>query len=239
MSKEKIDLEHVRDTLYQRLKSSGWADKLKGFILSSDFMNILEELLKQSANGDRFTPKIKEIFRAFEECAYDELKVIFIGQDPYPNHNVADGISFSCSRGEVKASLRYIFREIEYTVYPEGGYEWNPDLARWSNQGVLMLNTSLTTTINTIGVHFDLWKPFIVYLFDILTKKNPGLVYVFLGLKAKEWAVLIPDNNYKLIRTHPASASYAGDERWDSKDLFNEINKTLVKQYGNSSKITW
>jgi|JI10StandDraft_1071094.scaffolds.fasta_scaffold124232_4 uracil-DNA glycosylase len=237
MSVEKTDLEHVRRTLYERLKPSGWADKLKGFLLSDDFMSILKELLRQSDEGDRFTPKIKEIFRAFEECPYNDLKVIFIGQDPYPNLNTADGISFSCSKGELKASLKYIFREVEYTVYPEGGYDWNQDLARWSNQGVLMLNTALTTIINKVGVHFDLWRPFIAYLLDILVFQNPGLVYVFLGAKAKEWATSIPENNYKLFAVHPAAASYAGDERWDSKDVFNEINKLLIKQY--NSKIIW
>jgi len=237
MSSEKTDLELVRTTLYERLKPSGWADKLKGFLLSDDFMKILKELLKQSESGDRFTPKVKQIFRAFEECPYNDLKVIFIGQDPYPAKDLADGISFSCSIGKTPASLRYIFREIETTVYPEGGYEWNQDLARWSNQGILMLNTSLTTTINQIGVHISLWQPFMAYLFDILTFQNPGLIYVFLGAKAKEWQASIPENNYKLFASHPASAGYAGDERWDSGDSFNKINDILIKQ--QNTKIIW
>lgn len=236
--KQQVDLKEIRMALYEKLKASGWADKLKGFLLSEDFMLILEELAKQAYSGERFTPKLKQVFRAFEKCPYNDLKVIVIGQDPYPAKDAADGISFSCSNGtDIQASLRYIFREIEHTVYPEGGYEWNPDLARWSKQGVLMLNTSLTTTINRIGVHYSLWEPFITYLLDVITTQNPGLIYAFLGQKAKVLSNIIPDNNHKVFATHPASASYAGDERWDSGDLFNKINEIVHKQY--NEKIIW
>ena len=107
-----IDLKDIQQKLYERLESSGWADKLKGFILGSDFYNILEQLSKQSTAGDRFTPALKQIFRVFEECPYNELKVIIFNQDPYPLVSVADGLAFSCSNtGDVEPPLRYIFQE--------------------------------------------------------------------------------------------------------------------------------
>lgn len=76
-----IDLEEVKIKLYQNLKPSGWADVLKTFILSNDFDKILEELLKQSQDGKKFTPIVKYLFRAFEECPYADLKVVILGQD--------------------------------------------------------------------------------------------------------------------------------------------------------------
>lgn len=235
---ESVNLEEVQQKLYERLKPSGWGDKLKGFLLSDDFHKILSTLLKEAQDNKRFTPLIKQVFRAFEECPYDKLKVVMVGQDPYPYAGVADGIAFSSSNdGKVPASLRYIFKEIEDTVYPGEGYTWNPDLARWSNQGILMLNVALTTTINKVGQHYILWQPFLAYLFDILAFSNPGLIYAFMGKKAQEWMKSVPNNNWKLICSHPASAAHMSQERWDSNNLFNEISSLVMKNY--KEQIIW
>lgn len=242
---ESVNLTEVQSKLYERLKPSGWADKLKGFILSDDFHKILQTLLAEARDNRRFTPVIKQLFRAFEECPYNDLKVVMIGQDPYPYPSppgkelpIADGIAFSCSNdGKVQASLRYMFKEIEDTVYPGEGYTWDPDLARWSNQGILMLNIALTTTINRVGQHYILWQPFLAYLFDILAFSNPGLVYVFMGKKAQEWMKSIPDNNWKLICSHPASAPHQNQETWDSGDIFNKTSDLVYKYY--KQKIVW
>lgn len=235
---ESVNLQEIQTKLYERLKPSGWGDKLKGFLLSDDFLRILQTLLNEAKDGRRFTPQVRQLFRAFEECPYNDLKVIMIGQDPYPYPSVADGLAFSCSNdGKVQASLRYIFKEIEDTVYPLKGYEWNPDLARWSNQGILMLNIALTTTINKVGQHYMLWQPFLAYLFDVLTFSNTGLVYVFMGKKAQEWMHSIPDTNWKLICSHPASAAHQNQERWDSGDIFNKTSQLVKKHYAYD--ITW
>lgn len=232
-----INLEEVQLKLYERLKPSGWADKLKGFILSQDFMKILETLLKESNDGKRFTPVMKQLFKAFEECPYDKLKVVMMGQDPYPYPGVASGVSFDCSNtGKVEASLRYMFKEIEETVHPEG-YSRNPDLTRWSNQGFLMLNTALTTTVNKVGQHYILWQPFLAYLFDILNFSNPGLIYVFMGKKAQEWAGSIPDNNHVIFTSHPASAAHSNLDKWSSDDMFNKVSKLLETEY--NYKMIW
>lgn len=226
-----VDLAEIKAKLYERLKPSGWADKLKTFILSEDFDKILNTLLRDARAGQRFTPPIKQVFRAFEECPYDKLKVVIIGQDPYPQMGVADGVAFSCSNdGKIQASMRYIFKEIEATIAKDG-YRWDPDLARWSNQGILMLNTALTTTIGKVGVHYSIWQPFMAFLLDILTFQNPGLIYVFMGAKAKEWADSIPDNNYKIFTSHPASAAHMRNEKWDCQDMFNKVSDLVKKNY--------
>lgn len=233
-----VNLEEVKEKLYQRLKPSGWGDKLKTFIMSSDFDNILKQLLAEAKDGQRFTPVLKQVFRAFEECPYSELKVVMIGQDPYPYAGVADGIAFSCSNdGKVQASLRYMFKEIEDTVYPMEGYSWDPDLKRWSNQGILVLNSALTTTIGKVGMHYKLWQSFMAFLFDILMYQNPGLVYVFMGKKAQEWADSIPENNFKIFTSHPASAAHNNEERWDSGDMFNQVKKLVKAHY--KEEIIW
>lgn len=230
-----VNLPVIQQKLYEKLKASGWGDKLKTFILSDDFLKILTQLLEESNRGERFTPVMKQLFRAFEECPYEELKVVVIGQDPYPKAGIADGISFSASNtDETPASLRHIFKELNRTVYDET-HENDKDLTRWANQGVLMLNTALTTTAGKIGTHVDLWKPFTAFLMDMLSHYNSGLIYVFMGAKAKEWAKMVNQNNYKMFTIHPAAAAYRGGN-WDSGDVFNAINKVLKENHNEEIK---
>ena len=100
-----------------------------------------------------------------------------------------------------------------------------------------MLNTAFTTTINKIGTHYAIWNSFMTFLFDYITINHPGLIYVFMGKKAQEWADYIPENNYKVFTTHPASAAYKNLESWDCNDMFNEVSKLVKKQFNEN--IIW
>jgi uracil-DNA glycosylase len=238
VSLNNIDLEAVKLKLYEKLKPSGWGDKLKTFLLSEDFDKILRYLLKDAQEGRRFTPVLKQVFRAFEECPYKDLKCVIIGQDPYPGENTADGIAFSSSNtGIVPSSLKFMFKELEATVYPTKGYEWNPDLTRWSNQGILLINSAFTTTVNNIGQHYQLWKPFMEFLFDLLHYDNPGVIYAFLGKVAQGWTGHAPENSFKLLASHPNSAAHNKNEHWDSDNLFNKITDLMWKHYKH--KMIW
>lgn len=133
--------------------------------------------------------------------------------------------------------MNYIFNEIEKTVYPGKQYTRDPDLKYLSNQGVLLINTAFTTTVNKIGTHLKLWQPFLSFLFDHLTFNKPDMVYAFLGKKAEEWGNSVPDNCYKFARMHPAAASHNSTNTWNSDDLFNKLNDSLEKL--NKPKIVW
>jgi uracil-DNA glycosylase len=228
---QSIDIEQIKQKLYEKLEPSGWGRVLKMFIFSSDFDNILLQLAKQARDGKRFTPTLKQMFRAFEECPYSDLKVVIVGQDPYPQFGVADGIAFSCSNtGEEQPSLKYMLKAVNDTVY-QNRESTEVDLKRWSNQGVLLLNTALSTNIGKVGQHYMLWRPFLAYLFDFLTWNNNGLVYIYMGKKALEWQGTVNDNNYKLTCSHPASAAYNQAESWDCNDVFNKTSKILKENY--------
>lgn len=238
MSVMTVNIEEIQTKLYNKLKPSGWGDKLKTFILSDDFVKIIQKLESEALDGKRFVPQMKYVFSAFEKCPYDKLRVVIIGQDPYPYLNVPDGMAFSCSlKGRPEASLRYMMEEIDRTVYDGEGRSMDPDLTRWADQGILLLNSALTTTISKPGVHQILWRPFMAFLLDILGWYNPGLIYVFMGKVAQQWAEGIPDNCHKLYTSHPASAAHMNADKWDSKDVFNEVNKLLMKM--NGEKIIW
>lgn len=224
---QEINLEEIQNKLYERLKVAGWGPALVNYVTTSDFIKILKTLLREAQDGKRFSPQIKNLFRAFEECPYDKLKVVIIGQDPYPQIGVADGIAFSCSNtGRKEKSLEQIFQSIKDTV--DADYVGNADLKAWANQGVLLLNCALTVTTNKPGAHYLLWRPFTTQLLDYLLWNKQGLIYVFLGKKAAEYAELIPDNHFKIILSHPASAAY-NDSSWDCENLWNKINEYLSK----------
>jgi uracil-DNA glycosylase len=231
-----MELEEIKLKMFDKLKPSGWDKVFKSFIFSKDFEDIITQLKTLSESDKRFTPPLKDVFRAFQECSYKDLKVVMIGQDPYPKLGVADGISFSCSKTKKpQPSLRYIFEEIEKTVFQEFPSYQDPDLTRWSNQGILMLNTALTCQINKIGSHYDIWKPFTAYLLDSLNK-DKKLIYVYMGKKAEEWSEITDDDNNKFFVKHPASAAYNGS-KWDSNNLFNEVSILIKEKYDKS--INW
>jgi uracil-DNA glycosylase len=235
-----IDLKDVKSKLYESLKESGWHNVLKAFLLSEDFDKILHALKDEVDDNKRFTPPLKQVFRAFQECPLDSLQVIFVGQDPYPQMGVADGISFSCSNTMKKeASLRYIHNAVSKTVY-DGKVlpkDLSADLTPWANQGLLMLNTSLTTEIGKIGKHFSIWEPFTAYLFDMLSSMDKQLIWVFLGKKAEEYSEMVNDRHVKIVTTHPASAAYQKLQEWNCNDVFNKINAQLSEN--NQKIITW
>lgn len=230
-------LKEVQYKLYDQLKPSGWADKLKVFILSDDFLNILRHLMKESLQGNKFTPTVSRLFRAFVECPYDDLKVVIVGQDPYPRQGVADGIAFSCSNthhpSQLQPSLKHIYKALE-----EDGIEHHHsyDLKDWANQGILMLNSALTTQIGVAGAHFQIWEPFMEFLFDVLNQQT-GLIYAFMGKNAQTLSCHIDnENNFIFKCVHPASAAYRVDNKWESGEVFKNIDETFKKQYNYAIK---
>lgn len=236
---QEINLEEIKCKLIEKLISSGWSTKLRGFMQSSDFDQILETLYQQREQGKRFTPPLKHVFRAFEECPEKDLKVIIIGQDPYPSMNVADGIAFSCGlTGKPQPSLKFIFQEVERTVYQDWPTYQDPDLKRWANQGVLLINTALTCEIDKVGSHYNIWNDFIMYLLDMLNLTKSGLIFILLGAKAQELEAVLGQNHYVLKASHPASAAYNGG-KWDCNDVFNKANEILKQQNEPGLFINW
>tara|TARA_Y100000385_G_scaffold256170_1_gene282396 strand:- start:1748 stop:2437 length:690 start_codon:yes stop_codon:yes gene_type:complete len=215
-----IDIEQLRNDVNNKLEDSGWAPMLSPFINGLEFDMIMNKLVECVNAEKRFTPRFKDIFNAFLECPYDELKCIIIGQDPYPQLGVADGIAFSCSRkGKAEKSLQYINKAI--------GTD-HTDLRCWANQGVLLINTAFTVEINSIGSHYSIWKPFTEYLFENINRHNKQVPSILMGKKAEAWQLLL--DRQKIFKVaHPASAAYRGGE-WDCKDVFNKVNTELENQ---------
>lgn len=235
MNTIQINPNVIQNKLNTLLEKSDWYTALSSFTNSSDFTKIINDLILEKENGYRFVPKIKDVFNPFIKCKLEDLKVVIIGQDPYPslyNKNedttIADGLAFSCSNSmKEQPSLTKIFDAIQSTVKINGEYERNCDLSRLAEQGVLLLNTALTTRVNKPGTHYEIWNQFISFVLDYLYWNKPDLVFILMGKKAQEWEDFINDSNSFVITTsHPVSACYNNTD-WDCNNCFNRANKFL------------
>ena len=227
-----ININTLRDNLNDKLEQSGWSRMLSPYVNGLSFDHIMNTLIENVEQGKRFTPRFKDVFNGFYECPYDDMKVVIVGQDPYPQLGVADGIAFSCSRkGKAEKSLQYILKQTIGGFEETGRVMYTPeecDLRRWSNQGVLLINTAFTCEINKIGSHYGIWKSFTEHIFDNINRHNKDTVFILMGKKAEQWQTLIP--NCKILKCpHPASAAYRGGE-WNCNDVFNKANLELKKQ---------
>ena len=228
-------LEHYVNELKTQFDDTGWDNMLKTFLASYHLKDIVKALASEVEDKKLFTPKLKDVFKAFKECHFEKTKVVIIGQDPYPHLGAADGMAFSCSnKDKLETSLRLILQSINKSVYKGKEISTDPNLTRWANQGVLLLNTSLTTQINKIGAHYEIWNFFTQFVFDVLNKKLNDVVFICLGKKAQAYAKYVTNPTHKvLFASHPASVAYKGLKEWDSENVFVDTNlhlKSLKKE---------
>lgn len=140
---------------------------------------------------------------------------------------------------KVQPSLDQIFKAIEKTVHQEWPTLQDPNLTRWANQGVLLLNSALTCQVDQPGSHVRIWHDFVMYVIDMINLTNTGIVFVLMGKQAQEFEGFINESNHHIIKvSHPASAAYNKTD-WDCKDLFNECNKIITMMNGLTYQINW
>jgi len=121
------------------------------------------------------------IFRAFELCPLEKIKVVIIGQDPYHGVGQAEGLCFSVPRGiKIPSSLRNIYKELKNDI-PKFRIPGHGSLVKWAEQGVLLLNTGLTVRANEANSHKKIgWQKFTDAVVNVLNEKK-GLVFVLWG----------------------------------------------------------
>ncbi|TPR53875.1 uracil-DNA glycosylase [Metamycoplasma neophronis] len=178
---------------------------------------------------DNITPRKEDVFNAFKNFDFDNIKVIIIGQDPYPGKNVADGLCFSSKETETPASLKNMFEEIKAS-YPQSIHSSN-QLTNWKDQGVLLLNTILTNEINKTLAHKDIgWEIFTTELLREINLNYENIIYLILGKKAENFvSKLNLDKQIVLITSHPSPLGvYRG---FRGSKIFEKINDKLVSIY--------
>ena len=212
-----------------------------------DWMKVLDrkETVKimnwlKTTDSSTLCPSIKNVFKAFKLCSYNECKVIFVGQDPFPQKGVAQGILFGNSSNtpedKLSPSLKVVKESVINFDIPHNLITFDPTLESWAKQGILMLNSALTTEVGKVGIHTLKWRPFIGSFLKNMSEKNPGIIYVFFGSQAKSLNTYINNNNnYKLFIEHPAY--YARLNKRMPSDIWYTVQKLVYNIYGTS--IEW
>ena len=207
-----------------------------------DWMKVLDrnETVKimnwlKTTDSSTLCPSIKNVFKAFKLCSYNECKVIFIGQDPFPQKGVAQGVLFGNSSNtpedKLSPSLKVVKESVINFDIPHNLITFDPTLESWAKQGILMLNSALTTEVGKVGIHTLKWRPFIGSFLKNKSKKNPGIIYVFFGSQAKSLDTYINNNNnYKLFIEHPAY--YARLNKRMPSDIWYTVQKLVYNIYG-------
>ena len=187
----------------------------------------LASIVKEEFSKNTCYPRGRDIFSAFDHSPFEQTKVVIIGQDPYHGPGQAHGLCFSVKAGTAHPpSLINIFKEIESdlgTPYPKSG-----DLTAWADQGVLLLNATLTVRAREAGSHQNKgWEVFTDAVIRKLSDERKGLVFLLWGGFAKKKAALIDaSKHYILTSGHPSPLS-ANRGLWFGNKHFSKTNKIL------------
>ena len=203
-----------------------WKQYLNAEFDKEYFAN-LTKLVRQEYQNHQCFPPGRQVFNAFNLCPFNDVKVVIIGQDPYHEPGQAMGLSFSVPVGTtMPPSLVNIFKEIQQDLgnsIPQDG-----DLTRWSKQGVLLLNATLTVRAHEANSHRKLgWRHFTNAAIKALSDHRQGLVYMLWGGYARSKRYLInQQHNLVLESVHPSPLS-ANRGGWFGQHQFSRCNAYL------------
>ncbi len=184
-----------------------WKAELSGEFNAEYFTELKDFLILEKQTQKVFPPGDK-IFSAFNHTPFDKVKVVILGQDPYHGDGQAHGLSFSVPEGIAKPpSLINLFKELHADLglpIPQTG-----NLEKWADQGVLLLNATLTVRANTPGSHQKQgWENFTDAAIKKLSDKRENLVFILWGRFAQNKEVLIDANKHCILKAaHPSPFS--------------------------------
>lgn len=186
---------------------SGWKELLQEEFTQPYFSNLVN-FVKNEYQSTRVFPKGQEIFNAFWHCPPEKVRVVILGQDPYHGPGQAHGLSFSVREGvPFPPSLLNIFKEINRDLGI--GIPSNGDLSRWADQGVLLLNATLTVRAHQAGSHQNQgWEQFTDAVIRKIATEKKNMVFMLWGAYAQKKAAFISDEDHlKLHAPHPSPLS--------------------------------
>lgn len=182
-----------------------WKEALGAEFEKPYFAALVQELHRQKQAGEVIFPPGGQIFKAFELCPMDKVKVVILGQDPYHGYGQAMGLSFSVPQGvEAPPSLKNIFKEIESDLGIR--MSGSPDLRPWAEQGVLLLNSVLTVRAGQPASHSRIgWQTFTDAVIKTISDRCEGVVFLLWGNYARSKAVLVDKSRHHVLEApHPS-----------------------------------
>jgi len=213
-----------------------WKKHLNHHFTSKGFKSLVDFVKTEYKNNICY-PKGSLIFSSLNNCKFDDVKLVILGQDPYHNPFQANGLAFSVPENTAHPpSLINIFKEVERDLnvkYPSSG-----DLMRWVNQGVLLLNSTLTVRRSRPGSHQNKgWEDFTDEIINIVSSKKNNIVFMLWGNYAKNKSKLINHDKHLVLSSgHPSPLS-ANRGYWFGNKHFSKANKYLKEN--NIVEINW
>lgn len=203
---------------------------------SKPYFSDLVSFVKNEYKSSTVFPPGPLIFNAFNKCPFSEIKVVIIGQDPYHGPGQANGLCFSVNDGvKHPPSLVNIFKEISNDLgfsYPRSG-----NLVRWSQQGVLLLNATLTVKAHEAGSHQKKgWEEFTDSVIKLISQKKEGIVFFLWGSYAQKKGKEIDRTKHCVIESvHPSPLS--AHRGFFGNNHFTECNEYLI--FSGKQAIDW
>jgi uracil-DNA glycosylase len=213
-----------------------WKEVLADEFNKEYFARLTQFVKEEYRSGTPIYPPARLIFNAFDHCPFDKVKVVILGQDPYHGEGQAHGLCFSVNKGiPFPPSLLNIFKEIESdlgTPIPQDG-----DLTRWSDQGVLLLNATLTVRASQAGSHQKRgWEEFTDAAIRELASRRSGIVFILWGSYAQKKGAFI-DRNRHLVLSSPHPSPLSAYQGFFGNHHFSTANRYLKEQ--GLSEINW
>ena len=204
--------------------------------MKTNYKLIISDTLQKFIDeySEEFTPKKDDLFKALMLTDINQVNVVILGQDPYPTLGDANGLSFSVNRDEkLPKSLNNMYKELyrDLSIKRTTG-----DLTDWALQGVLLLNTVLSTVVGTANAHRGIgWEDLTDDIIKQVSNKG-NVVFILLGKQAQVYEKIIDQKTNCIIKTsHPSPLSvYRG---FDGSGIFGKTNEELSKL--NKKKIKW
>lgn len=201
------------------------------------YMQSLRQFLAQQKAEDKVIyPPMPLIFNAFNHTPFEQVRVVIIGQDPYHGEGQAHGLSFSVPQGvKLPPSLRNIFKEIESDLGVS--MSGTGDLTPWAQQGVLLLNATLTVEQAAAGSHQKRgWEAFTDAAIRALNEQVEGVVFVLWGSYAQKKGAFIDQQKHLVLKSvHPSPLS--AHRGFFGQKQFSQINQYLISQ--GKAPIRW
>lgn len=215
---------------------SSWKEVLKEEFEKEYFMQLTEFVRNEYSGNTPIYPPARLIFNAFDHCPFDKVKVVILGQDPYHGAGQANGLCFSVNKGiQFPPSLMNIFKEIANDTgapLPQDG-----DLTRWSDQGVLLLNATLTVREAQAGSHQRRgWEEFTDAAIRHLASLRENIVFILWGSYAQKKGSFI-DRGKHLVLTSPHPSPLSAYQGFFGNHHFSRANQYL-KEHGKAP-IIW
>lgn len=227
----------IKDTINKlcvKYEKTSWGDMLPDIFKTEEFEMAVGQLVSDVQAGQPFTPNLNSLFKSFDLCALEDVKVVFVNAHPYAEKGVSNGIAFSGKINPFSRELNNVTEE-KFLDGPAPSLEYLP------KEGVLMLNLAMTSPICKEELsrpapddHIPMWNPVSNAIIKQLSYRTVRTIFVFVGDKTEHLSYNVKGPNHKKIFI----PSFKNDnDGWDSNDIFNRIN--LIRQKDGQEPIVW